>query len=256
MTVTSQKESDGISAAGKSAAIILREMCSFASPGISTLELDAFGLRLMKELGAVSAPMKFYNFPKATCISVNHEAAHGIPSAKNILREGDLLNIDVSLEQNGYVADNGCSLIVGRDIHHLAPLVQCSKEALQLAVQQCVHGEKIRTIGKIIFEHAKKNNFRVIKNLTGHGVGKSLHEFPHEIACYEDKQNTNKFKKDLVVAVETFISTKAEYVQTESDGWTLSTPDGSFVAQHEHTILITEGEPIILTYENGIENIL
>lgn len=252
MLITSQAELHGMQTVSTSAALILKEMCAYVIPGISTLELDDIGIRFMEKFGAQSAPKVFYDFPGATCISINAEAAHGIPSAKTILREGDLLNIDVSIVQNGFVADNGCSLIVGRDINHHTDVVHCSKEALKIAIDLCQHGSKIRSVGKAIHQHAKKYHYTVIKNLTGHGVGKSLHEFPQEIACFDDHYNTHKFKKDLVVAVETFISTKAEFVQTQPDGWTLVTPDGSFVAQHEHTILITEGKPVILTLENGI----
>lgn len=230
----------------------LRKMRAYARPGISTHELDAYGGRLLQEAGAKSAPRLTYGFPGWTCISVNEEVAHGIPSHATILREGDLVNIDVSAELGGYWADNGGSFVLGQDIHHHARLVETSKRILAKAIRNIRGGVKIAEIGRLIETEAKKSGFRVLKNLTGHGVGRSLHEAPEEIPCFFDPWNRERFRKNSVVALETFISTRATRATTQKDGWTLSTPDGSYVAQHEHTILITDAEPVILTESNEI----
>lgn len=230
----------------------LRKMRAYARPGISTHELDAYGGRLLQEAGAKSAPRLTYGFPGWTCISVNEEVAHGIPSHATILREGDLVNIDVSAELGGYWADNGGSFVLGQDIHHHARLVETSKRILAKAIRNIRGGVKIAEIGRLIETEAKKSGFRVLKNLTGHGVGRSLHEGPEEIPCFFDPWNRERFRKNSVVALETFISTRATRATTQKDGWTLSTPDGSYVAQHEHTILITDAEPVILTESNEI----
>lgn len=206
----------------------------------------------MQAHGAQPAPKKDYDFPGWNCISVNQHAAHGIPSDKIILREGDLVNIDVSAELNGYYGDNGGSFVVGEDLHHHNPLVKASKEILYLAIGQIRSGVKIADIGGLIEREAKKRGFTTIKNLVGHGIGHKLHESPHEIPCFQDDNNKGRFKKDSVIALETFISTNARYVTELNDGWTLQASDGSYVAQHEHTLLITDTQAIILTSNNGI----
>ncbi|WP_299991665.1 type I methionyl aminopeptidase [uncultured Pontibacter sp.] len=252
MSIDSNEDLEGIKKVSEAVAVTLRKMREHARPGMTTRELDDFGHKLLQSYNAQSAPKITYDFPGYTCISINNEAAHGIPSDKTVLKEGDLVNIDVSAELNGYYADNGGSFILGEDVHGLNKLVDASVTALYKALKEIRGGKKIAEIGRIIETEAKKNGFKVIKNLVGHGVGRSLHEEPHEIPCFYDKQETRRFRKNTVVAVETFISTKGSYVHEKGDGWTLLADAGAFVAQHEHTILITDGEPIILTAANGI----
>lgn len=230
----------------------LRKMREYARAGMSTYELDEYGGQLLTESGAQSAPRLSYGFPGWTCISVNKEVAHGIPSHTKILEEGDLVNIDVSAELNGYWADNGGSFVLGTDIHQYSHLVNSSKKILAKAIRNIRGGVRISDIGRLIESEAKKSGYRVLKNLTGHGVGRSLHEAPEEIPCFFDPWNRERFRKNSVVALETFISTRATRATTLKDGWTLGTADGSYVAQHEHTILITDEEPIILTESNQI----
>lgn len=252
MSITSPSELAGMQEISKAVAVTLRKMKEYAQPGMSTKELDEFGCKLLEGFGAKSAPKLTYNFPGWTCISVNEEIAHGIPAANKILKEGDLVNIDVSAELDGFWADNGCSFVLGEDIKGHGKLVEASRTILHKAIHKIKGGVKISEIGGLIEGEAKKAGFRVIKNLVGHGVGRSLHEAPSEIPCFNDRGNRNRFKKNSVVAVETFISTHATIAHQQRDGWTLKANDGSFVAQHEHTIVITDGEPIILTSENGV----
>lgn len=252
MSIESEEDLVGIKKVSEAVALTLRQMQENAKPGMTTKELDEFGYSILQSYKAQSAPKITYDFPGYTCISVNNEAAHGIPSDKTVLKDGDLVNIDVSAELDGYYADNGGSFILGEDINGLSKLVETSVAALHKALQEIKGGKKIAEIGRIIETEAKKNGFKVIKNLVGHGVGRSLHEEPHEIPCFYDKFETRRFRKNTVVAVETFISTKGSYVKEKGDGWTLLADAGAYVAQHEHTILITDGEPIILTAANGI----
>lgn len=252
MSITSQEEFNGIQIISHMVAETLAAMRTYARPGMSTQELDEYGGALLNKMGAKSAPKLTYGFPGWTCISVNHEIAHGIPKATTILKEGDLINVDVSAEYNGYWADNGSSFVIGQDINQHQQLVDASKEILLKAIQQAKAGTRIAEIGRLIEQEAKKKGYNTIKNLTGHGVGRSLHEAPHEIANYYDRFNREKFKKNSVVAIETFISTKAAIAYTMKDGWTLQSKDNSFVAQHEHTLMITEREPFIFTSRNGI----
>lgn len=252
MSITSQAELAGIRKAGEAVAMTLRAMQDFARPGMSTATLDQYGAQLLQSRGARSAPASTYGFPGATCISVNQQAAHGIPSSQKIIREGDLINIDVSAEVNGFYADNGASFVVGNDIYGHNSLVNASREILKEAVQRVHGGMRIADLGEFIESAARKRGYQTIKNLVGHGIGRSLHEAPHEIPCFNDRSNTARFKKNSVVAIETFISTKARYVYEMNDGWTYASRDGSFVAQHEHTLIITDEAPIIVTEANGI----
>ncbi|MCC3158272.1 type I methionyl aminopeptidase [Hymenobacter sp. 15J16-1T3B] len=253
MSITSEADLTGLQLISTAVASTLRQMREYAQPGMSTLELDEYGGRLLTALGARSAPRLTYGFPGWTCISVNQEVAHGIPSARKVLQEGDLINIDVSAEMGGYWADNGGSFVLGADLHNHRPLVEASRQILRTALSRIRGGVRIADIGGLIDAEARKAGFRVIKNLVGHGVGRSLHEEPSEIPCYYDRHNLKRFKKNSVVAVETFISTRASLAhQLNNDGWTLATKDGSFVAQHEHTVVVTDGQPLILTADNRI----
>jgi methionyl aminopeptidase len=196
--------------------------------------------------------MLTYGFPGWTCISVNEAFAHGIPSPDVILQEGDLINIDVSAECDGYWADNGCSFVLGNDVHGYRALVDASERILRQAIQSIRGGVRISEIGHIIQKEAKRHGYRVIKNLAGHGVGRSLHEEPFEIPNYRDRFNKECFRKNTVVAVETFISTWSTKANTLADGWTLVCNWGGFTAQHEHTLIVTGGKPEILTSGNSI----
>ncbi len=254
MSITAESELIGMQKVSEAVAQTLKEMKNFARPGMSTKELDEYGGQILKDLGAKSAPFLTYGFPGYTCISVNNEFCHGIPSDKRILNEGDLINIDVSAELDGFWSDNGGSFILGEDINQHQKLVEASRQILQKAILQIKGGVRISDIGNLIETEAKKRGFKVIKNLTGHGIGRSLHEAPHEIANYRDKYNTQRFRKNDVVAIETFITTRSTYAETLNDGWTMVGDKGGYMAQHEHTIVVTDGKPIILTEMNGIWN--
>ncbi|WP_461790001.1 type I methionyl aminopeptidase [Pedobacter sp.] len=252
MSITNEIEMLGMQKVSDAVAHTLREMRNFAKVGMSTKELDDFGGEILKQLGAKSAPFLTYGFPGYSCISVNNEFCHGIPSTTRILKEGDLINIDVSAELDGFWSDNGGSFILGEDIQGHQKLIDASKEILQKAISNIKGGVKVADIGLLIETEAKKRGYKVIKNLTGHGVGRSLHEEPHEIANYRDRFNFTRFKKNSVVAIETFISTTSNYADTLEDGWTMVGDKGGFMAQHEHTIVVTGGQPVILTESNGI----
>ncbi|WP_119079846.1 type I methionyl aminopeptidase [Chitinophaga alhagiae] len=252
MSITNQAELLGMQKVSEAVAVTLKKMREYAQPGMSTAELDNYGRTLLTALGARPAPKLTYGFPGWTCISVNNEIAHGIPSRKTILREGDLVNVDVSAELNGFWADNGGSFVLGEDLRQHQALVDASRSILQTAIAHIHDGVKIAMVGGLIEAEAKRRGYRVIKNLTGHGIGRGLHEAPHSVANYYDPYNKSRFRKNSVVAIETFISTKATWAYENGDGWTLVARDGSFVAQHEHTIVVTDGLPLVLTKDNGI----
>jgi methionyl aminopeptidase len=254
MSITKEEELIGMQKASEAVAYALKEMRNFAQAGMTTKELDNFGGQILNDLGAKSAPFVTYDFPGWTCISVNNEFCHGIPSDKRVLNEGDLINIDVSAELNGFWSDNGGSFVIGKDVNHHQKLIEASKQILHKAIHNIKGGVRVSDIGHLIETEAKKRGYKVIKNLTGHGIGRSLHEEPSEIANYRDRYNQTRFKKNSVVAIETFISTTSTYAETLADGWTMVGNMGGFMAQHEHTIVVTDGKPLILTEMNGIWN--
>ncbi len=252
MSITKESELKGMQAISYIVALTLKQMREYAEAGMSTKELDLFGAEILKKHGANSAPKKAYNFPGFTCICLNNEVAHGVPSDKKIIKEGDLINIDVSAELNGFWSDNGGSFVLGTDIHHHQTLVDTSKKILTKAIQTIKDGTKISAIGHLIETEANQAGYTVIRNLAGHGVGRKLHEEPGQILNYRDKTNRTRFKTNSVVAIETFISTKSDKARVWRDNWTLVGNKGGFVAQHEHTIIVTKTQPIILTKANDI----
>ena len=254
MSITKETELTGMKKASEAVACTLKEMSNYAQPGMTTKQLDDYGAKILSDFGAKSAPYMTYGFPGFTCISVNNVFCHGIPSNSRILKEGDLVNIDVSAELDGFWSDNGSSFVLGEDVNQHQKLVDSSKQILHRAIYSIKGGVRVSDIGHLIETEAKKRGYKVIKNLTGHGTGRSLHEEPREIANYRDRFNTTRFRKNAVVAIETFISTTSSYAETLNDGWTMVGNKGGFMAQHEHTIVVTDGTPIVLTEMNGIWN--
>jgi methionyl aminopeptidase len=254
MSITKEAELIGMKKVSEAVACTLKEMRDYAQPGMTTKQLDEYGAKILSDYGAKSAPYLTYGFPGWTCISLNNEFCHGIPSSKRVLKEGDLVNIDVSAELDGFWSDNGASFILGEDINHHQKLIDASKQILHKAIYSIKGGVRISDIGHLMETEAKKRGYKVIKNLTGHGIGRSLHEEPSEIANYRDRFNLKRFKKHSVVAIETFISTTSTSAITLKDGWTMVGNKGGFMAQHEHTIVITDKAPMILTEMNGVWN--
>ncbi|RLQ96190.1 type I methionyl aminopeptidase [Falsibacillus albus] len=246
MIVKTEEELQRLKDIGKIVAFIREEMKAKTAPGITTKELDDIAGRLFEENGAISGPKGEYDFPGFTCISVNDEVAHGIPGDR-VIQDGDLVNIDVSGSKDGYYADTGISFVVGGGNELLERLCQSAESAFFKGLEKAKAGSKRNGIGKAVMNDARKNGFTVIKNLTGHGIGKSLHEAPDHILNYFDPWDNALFKEGTVIALEPFVSTNAEEIIESGDGWTFKTPDGSLVAQVEHTIVITKDQPIILT---------
>lgn len=245
MIVKNDEELAGLKEIGKIVAIIRDELIERTKPGVTTKELDDYAGELFEKYEAISGPKGEYDFPGYTCISVNEEVAHGIPG-KRVIQEGDLVNIDVSGSKNGYFADTGLSIVVGEN-EKLQHLCETAQKAFEEGLKKIRAGAKLSVIGKIVNRTANQNGYTVIKNLTGHGVGRALHEEPDHILNYFDPWDTQLLKEGMVLAFEPFISTSAEEVIELGDGWTFVTPDKSLVAQCEHTLIVTKDEPIIVT---------
>lgn len=246
MSINSEKDIEGLRKIGKIVAKCLQNMQSLLEPGITTAELDSFAGKFLESHGARSAPKLTYNFPGFTCISVNEEAAHGIPGTK-VLKAGDLVNIDVSAELDGYFADTGGSAIIPPKSKLHLLICEVAKKALEQAMLEARAGARLNRIGYAIESVALRNGLTVIENIGSHGVGRALHEEPGFIAGYYDKRDKRILRENQVITIEPFISSGAREVFDKGDGWTLTTPSGVFTAQYEHTMVITKGKPLIMT---------
>lgn len=251
MSIESEHDLKALRSIGRIVANCLQAMGKALEPGITTKELDDIGKRYLELHGARSAPQLIYNFPGTTCISVNEEAAHGIPGDK-ILAASDLVNIDVSAELNGYFADTGGSFIIPPESTIKRNLCDATKRALELAIHQARAGKPLNVIGRAIESHARKNNLTVIENIGSHGVGRALHEEPGFIPGYYDPKDKRMLKENQVITIEPFLSTGAREVLDTGDGWTLATSKKYLTAQYEHTMVITKGRPLIMTLPASI----
>lgn len=247
MIVKTNEELQALKDIGYICALIRDKMQEATVPGITTKELDDIAKELFEQHGALSAPIHDENFPGQTCISVNEEVAHGIPG-KRVIREGDLVNIDVSALKNGYYADTGISFVVGEADNPMKQKVcDVALEAFDAAMTKVKPGTKLSQIGKAVHATARKNDVTVIKNLTGHGVGQSLHEAPNHVMNYYDPKDKALLKEGTVIAVEPFISSNATFVTEGKNEWAFETKDKSYVAQIEHTVIVTKDGPLLTT---------
>lgn len=246
MISETEQDLEGLKAVGRVVGHTIAEMKKSVKPGMTTLELDQIGADILRSFGAKSAPRETYDFPGDTCISINEEVAHGIPGPR-VIRAGDLINIDVSAELNGYFGDSGVSFQLPPYNQKLQHLCSSTEETMLAVISHLRAGMRVNEIGKAMEMEARRRGYRVVRNLCSHGIGKSLHDKPHEILPYFNPRETTVLKPNQVITIEPFLSTGAEYVDQQSDGWTLTVPDNSRVAQFEHTIIVTKGRPIILT---------
>ena len=246
MTADSQKDIQYLKAIGRVCAETLRRMMGQVRAGMTTRALDEIGRTFLEAEGARSAPQVTYNFPGATCISVSPVIAHGIPN-EHVLREGELIHIDVSAELDGYYADTGASMVVSKRERSLEKLLDATRATLTKALHAAKAGSPLNGIGRMVQNEARKRGYNVIYDLTGHGIGQSLHESPREILNYYNPNDRRILHEGLVLAVEPFLTTGIGRVVEEKDGWALRTMDRAIAAQFEHTIVVTRNEPIILT---------
>jgi methionyl aminopeptidase len=246
MTADSENDIKSLKAIGHICAEVLRKMMQAVRPGITTGELDDIGRGLLEAEGAHSAPIVTYNYPGTTCISVSPVIAHGIPGAY-VLHAGDLIHIDVSAELDGYFADTGASLWVSNRTAEIHKLLEATKATLNKAINVARAGSPLNGIGKTVQQEAKKRGYNVISELTGHGIGRGLHEAPSEVWNFYNPRDHRILKNGLVIAIEPFLTTGQGRIKQERDGWSLRTADNAIAAQFEHTIIVTKNEPIVLT---------
>jgi len=246
MIIEHEEDIAGLKAIGHICAVTLQTMMEAVQPGMTTVELDEIGREVLDKAGAKSAPVSLYKFPGITCISVSPVIAHGIPG-DHVLREGELINIDVSAEMGGYFGDTGASMVVAAQVPEYDKIIAAAKSAREKAVQVARAGQTINQIGKAVQGEAKRHGYGVIYDLTGHGIGRHLHEEPVQVFNHFKPRDRYVLKEGLVLAIEPFLTTGKGHVVEEADGWSLRTTDRTIAAQFEHTVIVTNGEPMILT---------
>lgn len=248
MTITKLDELDGLKHIGRIVANTMHAMAKAMEPGMTTRELDDIGADLLARDGAVSAPQSSYDFPGATCISVNEEIAHGIPGDR-ILAAGDLVNIDVSASKNGFFADTGATFRMGAVTPVQAQLCRDGKRAMQIGIDAVASNRPLAGIGNAIGRFADTRGYTLIRNLASHGVGRSLHEYPEEIATWPSRDK-RRITKGLVMTVEPFLSNGGLWATEGDDGWTLYSEPQAPAVQYEHTIVATDRGAIVVTLPN------
>lgn len=253
MSIKTPEELEGMKIAGRIVRRMLEAMKAGAHPRVTTKELDEIGARVMREHGARSAPSLVYGFPGVSCISVNEEIVHGIPGAR-MLKRGDLLKLDVTIEKDGFMADAAETVIVTGEAEPGAlqqsgvaqQLADCSRKAFDAAMRVARAGNRIVDIGAAVEAEVNKSGFFVVRELCGHGIGRTIHEQPN-VPNYADPNTHGLLTEGLVITVEPIIASRSGKAYLSRDGWTMRTADHGLAAHHEHTLVITSGEPLLLT---------
>lgn len=245
MSIRTARELEALRRAGLVVRQALDAMAAAAVPGITTAELDAICARVLKEHGAIAAPRQDYHFPGTACISVNDEAIHGIPGPR-ALADGDLLKLDVVASLDGFYADAAITVTVGAASETAKALARCAEESFTQALPFARAGNRVFDIGRAVETEVRRQGFNVIRGLCGHGVGRRIHEDP-EVPNYFDPRCAQRLREGLVLTIEPIIAAGQGRYQTQPDGWTVRTVDGSLASHFEHTLVITNGAPLLLT---------
>jgi len=244
MSIESYEQLVALREVGHICHLALRAMANFVRPGVTTRQIADAGATVMRENGARSAPAMVYGFPGEICISVNDQAVHGIPSEREI-RPGDLVKLDVTFEKNGYMADAAITVPVEPVSEEARRLARCAERAFQQAMRVAKAKRRVNEIGRAVEQEVRRSGFSVIRALSGHGIGRTIHE-PPSVPNYADLSSRDRLTPGLVITVEPIIAMGAGRSITAADGWTERTVDGSLAAHFEHTIVITKNAPILL----------
>lgn len=245
MSIKTPEELAGMRAAGRVVREMLEAMKLAARSGITTGELDAIGAEVMRAHGARSAPALVYGFPGVSCISVNDEIVHGIPGRRR-LRNGDLLKLDVTIEKDGFMADAAESIVVGSVNGVGQRLSECAQRAFESAMKAAKVGNRVSEIGQAVEQEVRSSGFFVIRELGGHGIGRTIHERP-SVPNFADPFAKTVLTEGLVITVEPIIASRSGRALLAQDGWTMRTADRGLAAHYEHTLMITSDEPLLFT---------
>lgn len=236
MQIKNEYDRRGLLAIGRIVASVLAELRLAARPGVTTASLNGMAEELLRINGAEATPKKEYGFPGKLCISVNEEVVHGIPGAR-LLREGDLVKLDLTADKRGYVADATRMAIIRPAQESTLLLAECARRACRAAIAHAKPGVRLKDLGRIIQEVAEEDGYTVVRELCGHGVGRRTHEAP-EVPNYPDGDNTAVLREGMVIAIEPIISAGNGSIQEQEDGWTVITADGALAGHYEETVII------------------
>jgi methionyl aminopeptidase len=245
MSINGPEELAGMRAAGAIVCLMLSAMKRAVRVGITTGELDEVGAEVMMQHGARSAPRLVYKFPGVNCISVNDEAVHGIPG-KRALRSGDLVKLDVTIEKDGFMADAAVTVPVGEVTEERRQLVECAERAFRKAMLVARAGFRVSDIGRAVEREVRRSGFSVIRDLGGHGIGRTIHEEPR-VPNFADPEANQILTAGLVITVEPIIAAGSGRTLVAPDKWTMITADHRPSAHYEHTLVIRKGAPMLLT---------
>ena len=245
--IKSLREIEIMRKSSKIVATVLSEIRDLVKPGMSTLDLDKYAEKRIRDHNAEPSFKGYHGFPGSICSSINNEVVHGIPSKKKIINEGDLLKVDTGAFYNGYHGDSCVSICVGNTSDKAVELSRVAKEALMLGIQQIKPQNKLLDIAGAIEDHVKNNGFSVVEDYTGHGVGRNLHEEPSVFNFRTNDLPNVTLREGMTIAVEPIINLGSKHCKTLRDGWTVITKDGNLSAQWEHTVLVTKNGFEILT---------
>lgn len=252
IVIKSQKEIELMREAGRILALTHEELRKAIRPGISTYEIDKLGEEVIRSYGCIPSFLNYNGYPASICVSVNEEVVHGIPSRERILKEGDIVSLDAGVIYNGYHSDSARTYGVGEIDEKSADLIRVTKESFFEGLKACRPGNHINDISKAVFDYITVRGYSAVRDLVGHGVGANLHEAP-EIPNFTRLKKGPKLKAGMTIAVEPMINIGSYEVRWLDDDWTVVTADGERSAHYENTILITEGEPEILSRADGID---
>lgn len=244
--IKSEREIALMREAGQIVCEILDALEASVAPGVTTWDLDALAEKLTSERKAKPAFKGYLGFPSCLCASVNHEVVHGIPSRKRKLAEGDLIKLDFGVVYKGFYGDSARTVPVGEVSAEALALVNATRESLMKGIEAMVPGNHLGDIGHAVQRYAEGRGFSVVQDFVGHGIGKKLHE-PPQVPNYGRPRSGMKLRPGMVLAVEPMINAGTHEVDVLEDDWTAVTLDGKLSAHFEHTILVTEGAPEILT---------
>jgi methionyl aminopeptidase len=242
----SERDLESMRPACAVASSVLNDVAAFIQPGVTTKEVDDFAASRIKACGAKSAFFGYKKYPCQICISVNEEVVHGLAGPR-VLRFSDIVSLDVGVFYNGYVGDNARTVAVGGCGVLAQKLMDVSENALYEGIAQAVPGNKVVDISRAIQNYVEHNGFSVVREFVGHGVGKKVHEEP-QVPNFVDGKRSEKLRPGMTIAIEPMVNAGLPGVKILKDGWTVVTQDGSLSAHFEHTVLITESEPEILTW--------
>lgn len=246
ITVKSDREIELMTEAGRILEIVHNELSRALHPGMSTLDIDSMGEEIIRSYGCIPSFLDYNGYPASICVSVNEEVVHGIPCKTRILKEGDIVSLDAGVIYKGYHSDAARTYGIGEISKEAKKLIQVTKECFFEGIKYAKEGNHLFDISRAIGRHAKEYGYGVVRDLCGHGIGSSLHEAP-EIPNYEVKRKGVKLKAGMTLAIEPMINMGGFEVDWLDDDWTVVARDHSLSAHYENTVLITEGEPKLLT---------